>query len=519
VGTARGRGAWDGGRSRSRGVRDALASHGRRRALLGFPAAYAAAFSGFYRSDHRARRPHGRLASLLPRQARGARVHRDRLRRLFSVGERASSLLTGGERQFREDHHHGQGTRRLAILATDGVERIDLEERRVDPVALASARVVRIASRPPSPTSTPAAASARSRSSIWRRRVENSRSTAGASCSISAIPLRTDPQRTHGSAHAPRPADAPDTGNPRPWRAGRSGWRQGPSTGHRRLSPCSRPPRGCAVAGPPRGSCDGDRRPSRTPAPPDVAHHHDRDAPDTPHAPDTPPPHRPPTRAPPPAPLADREQHAHRLRRRKRQIKRRHFRTPSDALEALTRPRVATVHERHEAVVVDLAAELQALCPGTGPAAGRLAAAGVVVIAALRDLALVVARLSTVNLPIDNTAAWLLGCAARRNSSRTRVASGCERPHTASSTAKASVGANVWGVSFWRVAKLRLLRVRTPVEAVCTGLRRAKAAWPSAWGYAWASLELGEGAQRPAELAALRRTRSGTFGRKDVRGR
>jgi hypothetical protein len=50
----------------------------------------------------------------------------------------------------------------IAILATDGVERIELEERRVDPVALATARVVRIALRPPSPTSTPAAASARS---------------------------------------------------------------------------------------------------------------------------------------------------------------------------------------------------------------------------------------------------------------------------------------------------------------------------------------------------------------------
>ena len=38
--------------------------------------------------------------------------------------------------------------------------------------------------------------------------------------------------------------------------------------------------------------------------------------------------------------LADREQHAHRLRRRERQIKRRHLRTPTDALQALTRPRV-----------------------------------------------------------------------------------------------------------------------------------------------------------------------------------
>ena len=51
------------------------------------------------------------------------------------------------------------------------------------------------------------------------------------------------------------------------------------------------------------------------------------------------------------------------------------------------------------------------------------------------------------------------------------------------------------------------------------GLRRAKAAWPSAWGHAWAGLEREEGAQRPAEFAALPRTRSGTFGRKDVRGR
>ena len=91
--------------------------------------------------------------------------------------------------------------------------------------------------------------------------------------------------------------------------------------------------------------------------------------------------------------LADREQHAHRLRRRERQIKRRHLRAPTDALQALTRPWVATVHERHEAVVVNPAAEPEGLGPATGPAARRLAATGVVVIAALRDLALVIARL------------------------------------------------------------------------------------------------------------------------------
>ena len=48
--------------------------------------------------------------------------------------------------------------------------------------------------------------------------------------------------------------------------------------------------------------CDGDTPPPRTPPPPHAAHRRGRGAPDTPHAPDTPAPHRPPTRAPRPAP-------------------------------------------------------------------------------------------------------------------------------------------------------------------------------------------------------------------------
>jgi orotate phosphoribosyltransferase len=58
-----------------------------------------------------------------------------------------------------------------------------------------------------------------------------------------------------------------------------------------------------------------------------------------------------------------------------------------------TRSRVATVHERHEALVVDSPAESQDSCPGAAPAPGRLASPGVVVVTALRHLALVVARL------------------------------------------------------------------------------------------------------------------------------
>ena len=72
--------------------------------------------------------------------------------------------------------------------------------------------------------------------------------------------------------------------------------------------------------------------------------------------------------------LADREQHAHRLRRRERQVKRRHLRTATDALQALTRPRVATVHQRHEPVVIHPAAEPEGLGPGyrsSGPATRR----------------------------------------------------------------------------------------------------------------------------------------------------
>jgi hypothetical protein len=91
--------------------------------------------------------------------------------------------------------------------------------------------------------------------------------------------------------------------------------------------------------------------------------------------------------------LPDGEQHAHRLRRREREVEGGDLGAPTDALQPLAGARVAAIHQGHEPVVIDPAAELQALSSGSGPAARRLAAPGVVVIAALRDLALVVARL------------------------------------------------------------------------------------------------------------------------------
>ena len=129
--------------------------------------------------------------------------------------------------------------------------------------------------------------------------------------------------------------------------------------------------------------------------------------------------------------LPDREQHAHRLRRRERQVKRRHLRAPTDALEALARSRVTTVHQRHEAVVVNPAAEPDGLRPATGPATRRLAAAGVVVIAPLRDLALVVARLLDRQLADrQHRAPPFLGCAAQGSGSHIGIPSGVQQPHT-----------------------------------------------------------------------------------------
>jgi hypothetical protein len=91
--------------------------------------------------------------------------------------------------------------------------------------------------------------------------------------------------------------------------------------------------------------------------------------------------------------LADREQHADRLGCREREVESRDLGAPTDGLDALTRSRVAAVHERHEPVVVNPAADPDAVGSAAGPAARRLTAAGVVVIAPLRDLTLVIARL------------------------------------------------------------------------------------------------------------------------------
>jgi hypothetical protein len=112
--------------------------------------------------------------------------------------------------------------------------------------------------------------------------------------------------------------------------------------------------------------------------------------------------------------LADGEQHAHRLRRRERQIKRRYPRTPTHPLQALTGSRVTTVHQRHETVVIYPPVKPQGLRAGTGPAARGLAAAGVVVVAPVCDLALVVARLLDRQLADRQHRRTLrLGCAAR----------------------------------------------------------------------------------------------------------
>ena len=92
-------------------------------------------------------------------------------------------------------------------------------------------------------------------------------------------------------------------------------------------------------------------------------------------------------------PIADGEQDADRLRGRERQVKRRHLRPAPHPSEALARTRVATLHQRHEALLIDRAHEPQSLTGPTRPTAGRLAPPRVIVIAALGHLALVVARL------------------------------------------------------------------------------------------------------------------------------
>ena len=146
----------------------------------------------------------------------------------------------------------------------------------------------------------------------------------------------------------------------------------------RASAPCSRPPRACAAADPPRGSCDGDRPPPRTPPPPHAAHRRGRDARDTPRAPRNPTRHPRPPRAPQPAPgqhpIADREQDTDRLGRRERQVKRRHLRPPAHPSEPLARPRVAALHQRHEALPIDhadRAPEPPRPDPSNGPATRR----------------------------------------------------------------------------------------------------------------------------------------------------
>jgi hypothetical protein len=92
-------------------------------------------------------------------------------------------------------------------------------------------------------------------------------------------------------------------------------------------------------------------------------------------------------------PITDREQHAHRLRRRERQIKRRHPRPPANPPQRLARTRIPALHQRDEALPIDHPDEPQDLPAPTRPTPRRLTAARVVVIATLRHLALVVTRL------------------------------------------------------------------------------------------------------------------------------
>ena len=125
----------------------------------------------------------------LPMRSR-PRHHRLALgERVLSLGQPArsgqldahpSGIGDLGSRRGSE-HEGGELAGAEAVLGRPGTHDV-APWRGVDPVALARAVSWAIASRPPSPTSTPAATSSRSRSSIWRRRVENSRNTSGGSC-------------------------------------------------------------------------------------------------------------------------------------------------------------------------------------------------------------------------------------------------------------------------------------------------------------------------------------------------
>ncbi len=95
----------------------------------------------------------------------------------------------------------------------------------------------------------------------------------------------------------------------------------------------------------------------------------------------------------------DREQHADRLRRRERQVKRGDRRLAvAGSKPHSRRPRIASLEQRVELRCAHLTGEAELFSAAAGPLAGRLAATRVVVVPALGDLLLVVALLAQYEL-------------------------------------------------------------------------------------------------------------------------
>ena len=276
-------------------------------------------------------------------------------------------------RPRRSEHQRGELARTESVLGRPGTH--DVTPRRgLDPVTLAPARVVRDRLTPGIPNLDAGRHQlALALLDLPTTRGELPQHAPGRAARSPPSRYAPDPNAPTEDAHAPPRAGAPGRGTRPPWRAGRSGWHQAPSTARQCRAPCSPPPHAYAAADPPRGSSCGDTPPPRTPPPPRGAPRRGRDAPDTPHAPDTPPPRPPPLvrldQRPGQRRLADGKQHADRLRCRERQVKRRDLRTPANAFEALTCPRVTTFHQRHEPVVVNPASEPEGLGSVTGPPA------------------------------------------------------------------------------------------------------------------------------------------------------
>jgi hypothetical protein len=90
----------------------------------------------------------------------------------------------------------------------------------------------------------------------------------------------------------------------------------------------------------------------------------------------------------------DREQHAHALRRRERQIERRDLRLLPIAKTTRWPPRIVTGHQRVELIRTHPTLKPERPRPGSRPLARCLAAARVVIVAALGNLLLVIALLT-----------------------------------------------------------------------------------------------------------------------------